>query len=313
MENKAEDYPTTSPLERLTSYYFPASSSSSSSSTTPTTSTYPTDPSLFVRLEQYLLASPTSVAIVSSVGTTGLVLGSLVFYRRYWRRIPNAEAVPGRTIQNKRFIRGIVTSVGDGDGFRIYHTPGPFYSYPFRFRNVPETSKELKDQTISIRIAGIDAPETAHFGRPAQAHSQESLDWLRERLLQPARKRVKVQVLRRDQYGRIVGIPYVRRLLLPDQPLPIEMLKRGMAVVYESAGAEYGPWGLTKLKELEATAKSAKVGIWSLPASKFEHPADYKKRHKIGDDPVSPASKTAEAAAVVGKGVWGWVKGWWRR
>jgi hypothetical protein len=52
-----------------------------------------------------------------------------------------------------------------------------------------------------------------------------------------------------------VGIPYVRRLFLPDQPLPIEMLKRGMAVVYESAGAEYGPWGLNKLKELEATAK----------------------------------------------------------
>lgn len=31
--------------------------------------------------------------------------------------------------------------VGDGDGFRIYHTPGPFYSYPFKFRNVPETPK----------------------------------------------------------------------------------------------------------------------------------------------------------------------------
>jgi hypothetical protein len=109
MGKKSEDYPMTSPLERLTSYYFPTSCSSSSS-TAPTTSTYPTDPSLFVRLEQYFLASPTSVAIVSSVGTTGLVLGSLVFYRRYWRRIPNAEAVSGRTIQNKRFIRGIVTS-----------------------------------------------------------------------------------------------------------------------------------------------------------------------------------------------------------
>ena len=42
---------------------------------------------------------------------------------------------------------------------------------------------------------------------------------------------------------------------MPDQPLPIEMLKRGMAVVYESAGAEYGPWGLEKLKSLEANAK----------------------------------------------------------
>lgn len=33
------------------------------------------------------------------------------------------------------------------------------------------------------------------------------------------------------------------------------MLKRGMAVVYESAGAEYGPWGLDELKRLEKVAK----------------------------------------------------------
>lgn len=95
-------YPTSSPLERITSLF--------SSTPPPTTSVYSTDPSLFVRLEEYLLASPTSVAVLSSVGTTGLVLGSLYAYRRYWRRIPNAEGVPGRTIQNKRFIRGIVTS-----------------------------------------------------------------------------------------------------------------------------------------------------------------------------------------------------------
>ena len=33
------------------------------------------------------------------------------------------------------------------------------------------------------------------------------------------------------------------------------MLKQGMAVVYESAGAEYGPWGLNGLKRLEAAAR----------------------------------------------------------
>ena len=119
----------------------------------------------------------------------------------------------------------------------------------------------------------------AHFGRPIQPYAQESTDYLRSRLLQPSRQRVKVQVLRRDQYGRIVsplalstsairhlmlmrlrgmlqvGIPYIRRWILPDQPLPIEMLKKGMAVVYESAGAEYGPWGVDELKRLEANAK----------------------------------------------------------
>jgi hypothetical protein len=33
------------------------------------------------------------------------------------------------------------------------------------------------------------------------------------------------------------------------------MLKEGMAVVYTSTGGEYGPWGLERMKELEADAK----------------------------------------------------------
>lgn len=52
-----------------------------------------------------------------------------------------------------------------------------------------------------------------------------------------------------------VAVPYIKRLILPNQPLPLEMLRTGMAVVYESAGGEYGDWGKEKLKEIEATAK----------------------------------------------------------
>lgn len=71
-----------------------------------------------------------------------------------------------------------------------------------------ELTPELKDETLHIRIAGIDAPEAAHFGRPAQPHSAESLDWLRETLMG---KKVRCQLLRKDQYSRIVrgsaGVP----------------------------------------------------------------------------------------------------------
>lgn len=80
----------------------------------------------------------------------------------------------------------------------------------------PAPATELKDQTIHIRIAGVDAPEAAHFGRPAQPHSAESLAWLRAELLGNPEgamppgggRRVWVRLLRRDQYGRIVrGVP----------------------------------------------------------------------------------------------------------
>ncbi|KAI6020514.1 hypothetical protein EDC04DRAFT_2738026, partial [Pisolithus marmoratus] len=54
--------------------------------------------------------------------------------------------------------------MGDADNFRSYHTPGIGWRW---FRRVPTLAKDLKDQTIHIRIAGIDAPEGGHFGRPA--------------------------------------------------------------------------------------------------------------------------------------------------
>jgi endonuclease YncB( thermonuclease family) len=61
---------------------------------------------------------------------------------------------------------------------------------------------ELKDETIHIRIAGVDAPENAHFGNPSQPHAKESLEWLRRTLIG---KKMSCQLLRKDQYNRIVG------------------------------------------------------------------------------------------------------------
>lgn len=84
----------------------------------------------------------------------------------------------------------------------------------------------LKDQTIHVRIAGVDAPEVrhsctahfigrrsiahddddlwsqgAHYGRPGQPHAEESLAWLRNRI---HGKTVYCQLIRKDQYGRVV-------------------------------------------------------------------------------------------------------------
>lgn len=83
---------------------------------------------------------------------------------------------------------------------------------------------------------------------------------------------MRCQLVRKDQYNRIVrfrptnsqniwlteeqvAVPYIRRLFLPNKPLPVMMLHEGMAVVYESGGGEYGPWGIDRLKEVEAQAK----------------------------------------------------------
>lgn len=52
-----------------------------------------------------------------------------------------------------------------------------------------------------------------------------------------------------------MAVPYIRRFILRDKPLPLMMLEKGMAVVYTSGGGEYGEWGLEKMQAIEAQAK----------------------------------------------------------
>jgi endonuclease YncB( thermonuclease family) len=63
-------------------------------------------------------------------------------------------------------------------------------------------SKELTNNTLHIRLAGIDAPESSAFGMPKQPGSEEAKRWLSSRILhQP----VLVKLHRRDQYQRLVN------------------------------------------------------------------------------------------------------------
>ncbi|CUA66936.1 putative endonuclease LCL3 [Schizophyllum commune H4-8] [Rhizoctonia solani] len=122
------------------------------------------------------------------------------------RRIPNADWVHPGLLVKRPLIRGVVTRVGDGDNFRLYHTPGPFWSWPFKFRKVPVNPKELSNETIHIRINAVDAPEGAHFGREAQPKSHEALQWLKNQI---TGKTIWCRPLRRDHHGRIVASCYL--------------------------------------------------------------------------------------------------------
>ena len=114
-------------------------------------------------------------------------------------------------------------SVGDSDNFRARHVPNPFRDWLLGaiFNRKPEKSEQYDiclrakiitvsgfiEDTISIRLAGIDAPEGPHFGRTEQKHYRESLAWLSQQL--PLGSIVYCQLLRGDQYSRAVGLPLV--------------------------------------------------------------------------------------------------------
>lgn len=219
-------------------------------------------------------------------------LGVLQLYANYLRRIPGADHVRASFFRT-RSLFGKVTSVGDGDGFHLFHTPGGKALGWGWLRRVPDTRKELKDRTvrlpgrvsstehaglttsqISIRIAGVDAPEGAHFGRPAQPFAAEALAWLSDYLMH---RNVRAYIYRRDRYSRIMATVYVRRFLIR-RDVGLELLKRGLATTYEAKfGAEFGGMR-TAYEKAQAKAKRKRRGMWSGKPSAFESPREYKAR-----------------------------------
>ncbi|KAH3246033.1 putative endonuclease lcl3 [Aspergillus fumigatus] len=223
--------------------------------------------------------------IIPTLILTSGFLGAFYVHRRYLRRFPDAVSITPSYFR-RRSLLGQVTSVGDGDNFRIYHTPGGRLAgwgwLPWK--KIPTSKKELRDKTVHIRLAGIDAPELAHFGRPEQPFAREAHQWLTSYLLG---RRVRAYIHRPDQYQRAVASVYVRRLLdfppFRRRDVSYEMLKRGLATVYEAKiGAEFGGEAMErKYKKAEWWAKLRGVGLWKdyrRNKTKWESPREYKTR-----------------------------------
>ncbi|KXX78286.1 putative endonuclease LCL3 [Madurella mycetomatis] len=228
---------------------------------------------------------------IAPIAAAGLTLGLWTFYHAYLRRFPGSHHI-APSFFRRRSLLGKVTSVGDGDGFHMFHTPGGRLAGWGWLRSVPKDRKELKGRTISVRIAGVDAPEGAHFGKPAQPFAAEALAWLEGYVLN---KRVRAFIYRRDQYERVVATVYVRKppfFLRKD--VGLELLKCGLATTYEGkTGAEFGGSEMEETyKAAEAAAKKKGKGMWSTQRAalfgsrktrEIETPMAFKRRMKLND------------------------------
>ncbi|GAA6017979.1 hypothetical protein JCM8202_006222 [Rhodotorula sphaerocarpa] len=224
-------------------------------------------------LDACLRLDPTNPLLVASATALSLVAGSRVWHR-YGRRIRTADGLGVGEMKGRRGrrLKGYVTSVGDADNFRFWHRP------TLRPWARPPTKRaDLKNETLHIRLAGVDAPELAHFGNPAQPYADEALDWLSRQLLG---RRVRVELHRKDQYGRIVGMCYVRNFpWIRASNVSALMLQAGYATVYEQANAVHAGQ-LTEFRRLEDRAKRARVGMWRQKQEERESPAEFKRRMK---------------------------------
>lgn len=212
------------------------------------------------------------VLILSAGITTSIIFG-FRFYKRYLRRVKTYLDLTSDILDNSRPLYGKVTRVGDGDNFRFYHTPGGIFAGWGWLRRVPTGRSALKDETLMIRLLGIDAPERLHWGKPAQPLSEEALNWLKLYLLG---RYVTITPYSIDQYKRVVAGATVWKWT-GRKDVSAQMIKQGLAVVYESkVGAEFGDnenW----YRSLEKRAKVLKKGVWGL--KKLQTPGAFKKMY----------------------------------
>ena len=213
--------------------------------------------------------------------TVMLTAGAGFAYRRMVKRVRNAAEVPLEWYTKQKRLSGWCVAVTDSDNIRFHHAP----TFLHRLPRVDAKARRL--ETINVRLSGIDAPEMGHFGGTAQPYAKEAKEWLTQTV---CNRRVVVTMHRLDQYNRVIGsVNYfpdglfwscLSTLTLPflnwaPRSLSLEMVRAGYAVLYESAGAEYG--GLrAKLEAAERDAKHKKIGMWQ-NADPVVHPAEYKK------------------------------------
>lgn len=92
--------------------------------------------------------------ILPSVALTFTTLAAIRIYKSYFRRVPNVDYIkPGS--YRKRSVFGKVTSVGDADNFRLFHTPGGRMAgwEWLPWKKVPKKGEGLTaDKTVGILL-----------------------------------------------------------------------------------------------------------------------------------------------------------------
>lgn len=120
-----------------------------------------------------------------------------------------------------------------------------------------------------VRLAEIDTPERR---QPYGSRAREALAEL------AFQREVRVVVEETDRYGRSVGHVYAG-----GRNVNAELVRRGAAWVYDRYNRD------PALPVLEAEARAARRGLWSLPAAERMPPWEWRRRAREGELPPRQA------------------------
>lgn len=115
---------------------------------------------------------------------------------------------------------------------------------------------DMNGNTETVRMIGIDTPETHKPGTPVQCFGPQAAEYT-ETLIGRSSVRLQADPLNtnRDRYNRLLRYVY-----LPDgRMVEEELLKNGYAFAY----TQFPFQKLEEFSQAETTAETAKVGLWS--------------------------------------------------
>lgn len=138
-----------------------------------------------------------------------------------------------------------VVRVFDGDTVEVVREPGP---------------EGGRTERLRIRLHGIDAPER---GQPWNRRAREAL------AARTLGKTVRINAVETDRYGRTVGEMYA-----DDVCVGCELVREGHVWVYRRFTDD------RVLLALEADARAARRGLWSLPESERIPPWEWRARER---------------------------------
>ena len=136
-----------------------------------------------------------------------------------------------------------VVSVGDGDTLRV----------------------NRKGENITVRLACIDAPESAQ--KPYGSNATKQL-----KQLLPVGQEIALRTVERDRYGRTVAEVYTG-----GQSVNLQMVASGQAAVYRQY-LNGCPANKQQLLQAEATAKRQGQGMWNRSNPITVMPWDFRKK-----------------------------------
>jgi micrococcal nuclease len=146
-------------------------------------------------------------------------------------------------VEFSRLVRAEVIDHIDGDTIRV------------QISNPPEELRTLE----TVRLIGVDTPETVHPRRGLETFGREASDFTKSRLLgRPVYLAFDWEL--RDRYGRLLAYVYTQDRRCHNA----EIIRQGFGHAY----TRYNFHFMEEFRRMEQEARRAKRGLWGTASTK---------------------------------------------